>query len=603
MSATIIDSLVVMLGLDSKDLETKSPRAKKHLKDVEDQGLKTEKAVEGLSRALTGFLAIIGGTMAIKAFVSDFIDANAQLDRFSRNLGLSVSTISAWSNATEKLGGSSQALQGTLDMLSKSQTQLMLTGESSLIPYMSALGISLADTAGKARPVTDILLDLSDRFSHMDRTTANNLGRMMGLDQGTLNLLLQGRKELELEIRRQKEQNIVTAAQAAEATKLQKSIVGVKQTFSALGRALFMDAAPALERLLIVFQRVGDWIYQNRSFVEDFLKVLAVGLAAIAIATLPINLTAVAVLALAAAIALLWQDYQVWKAGGKSFIDWGPWVSDIQTVMKWIDALIAKINELMGKFDQWTQSKTGAKASTMIKSGASAMLYGVGAAIGVAGLKGPEEKAGNKESLAGTVRAMKLQSYFESQGWSKAQAAGIVANLMSESGGRIDATGDGGSAYGIAQWHKDRQEAFKKWAGFDIHDPRATLAKQAAFVQYELTQGSEKAAGDKLRGATSADQAGSIVSRSYERPADAAGEAARRGSYASSLAGVPGASSLAANAPQTGSGGPASVDRSDNRTIGPITVITQATDAPGIARDLGQALDYQFAAQANGGTQ
>ena len=49
------------------------------------------------------------------------------------------------------------------------------------------------------------MLDLSERFSRMDRTTANNMGRMMGLDQGTMNLLLKGRAEVETMIRRQKE--------------------------------------------------------------------------------------------------------------------------------------------------------------------------------------------------------------------------------------------------------------------------------------------------------------------------------------------------------------------------------------------------------------
>lgn len=607
MSATVIDALVVMLGLDSKDLETKSPAATKKLSDLEKQGDKTEKSVkkigksskdtarnlEGLTRVVGSFLAVIGGTMAIKAFIADFVDANAQLDRLSRNLGLSVSTISAWSNATEKLGGSAQGLQGSLDMLSKSQTQLMLTGESSLIPYMSALGISLADVNGKARPVTDILLELSDRFSRMDRTTANNMGRMLGLDQGTMNLLLQGRKELELEIARQKEQNAVTKAQAEEATKLQRSIVGVKQTFAALGRSLFMDAAPALERLLVMFQKFGDWVSHNKEFIEDFLKVMAVGLAAIALLTMPIDLTAVAILALGAAIALLWQDYQTWKRGGDSFIDWGKWVGDIKTVMQWIDALIGKVEQL----NNWYGKKTGSKLSTQMKDGAKGVLYGAGVALGVKGLHNPADTANT--GAARQVRAMKLQSYFESQGWSKAQAAGIVANLMSESGGRLNALGDNGSAYGLAQWHADRQAAFKKWAGHDIHN--SSLEEQAAFVQYELTKGSERSAGNALRNATSAQEAGSIVSKRYERPADASGEAARRGAYAQSLAGIPGASSMAANALQRGVGSPTTIDRSVQTHIGEINIKTQATDAQGIANDMGQSLDYLFASQANMG--
>jgi hypothetical protein len=116
---TVIDSLIVLLGLDSKDLESKSPGAVASLDKIEKQGGKTEKSVgkisttskdtarsvEGLSRVVSSFLAIIGGTMAIKAFIADFVDTNAQLDRLSKNLGLSVSTISAWGNRRRRARG------------------------------------------------------------------------------------------------------------------------------------------------------------------------------------------------------------------------------------------------------------------------------------------------------------------------------------------------------------------------------------------------------------------------------------------------------------------------------------------------------------------
>ena len=46
--------------------------------------------------------------------------------------------------------------------------------------------------------------------------------------------------------------------------------------------------------------------------------------------------------------------------------------------------------------------------------------------------------------------------YFLSRGWTPAQAAGIVGNLQQESGPGLDPTiaGDGGNAFGIAQWNE-----------------------------------------------------------------------------------------------------------------------------------------------------
>ena len=54
-------------------------------------------------------------------------------------------------------------------------------------------------------------------------------------------------------------------------------------------------------------------------------------------------------------------------------------------------------------------------------------------------------------------------------------------------------------------------------------------------MHHELTAGKEKAAGDKLKGSTSAAEAGAVVSRYYERPADALGQATARARDANSM--------------------------------------------------------------------
>lgn len=122
---------------------------------------------------------------------------------------------------------------------------------------------------------------------------------------------------------------------------------------------------------------------------------------------------------------------------------------------------------------------------------------------------------------------------FVKMGWSRQQASGIAANLWTESMYNPGAVGDGGAAYGIAQWHGDRQAAFKKLFGIDIR--KSSLDQQMQFVDYELRHGSEQRAGSALGQATSAAQAGAIISHLYERPADDAGEAARRAQSAASI--------------------------------------------------------------------
>ena len=124
--------------------------------------------------------------------------------------------------------------------------------------------------------------------------------------------------------------------------------------------------------------------------------------------------------------------------------------------------------------------------------------------------------------------------FFEGLGWSRAQAAGIVANLQAESQMDPKAIGDNGKAVGIAQWHPDRQAEFKRVFGKDLKD--ASVEEQMKFVHYELMHGAEKKAGALLKATQNADQAGQVVSRYYERPANADFEAAKRGAAAAQIA-------------------------------------------------------------------
>ena len=153
---------------------------------------------------------------------------------------------------------------------------------------------------------------------------------------------------------------------------------------------------------------------------------------------------------------------------------------------------------------------------------------------GAAGGSAPAGGAGAVGAPAASTAGREQQavSYFESQGWSHAQAAGIVANLTTESRLSPSAVGDGGSAYGLGQWHPDRQQTFEQAFGHPIQG--SSFDQQLQFVQYELTH-TESSAGGRLRSATSAGEAGSLVSLYYERPADASGEAASRATLANQI--------------------------------------------------------------------
>jgi hypothetical protein len=166
--------------------------------------------------------------------------------------------------------------------------------------------------------------------------------------------------------------------------------------------------------------------------------------------------------------------------------------------------------EIYQLWQQFTASDTADKA-------------GVGDAEIAKEINAPDATKVTAASLASTAisksetgRPEEAQAFFENKGWTKEQAAGIVGNLVVESRLKTDAIGDGGKAYGIAQWHNDRQMKFEQVYGKPIR--QSSFAEQLEFVNWELNN-TEKAAGDSLRAATTADQAAAIVDKQYERSA------------------------------------------------------------------------------------
>lgn len=177
---------------------------------------------------------------------------------------------------------------------------------------------------------------------------------------------------------------------------------------------------------------------------------------------------------------------------------------------------------LLGGGAAGTAARTGGKllAGAKLATGAGMMLYSEGLN------KGEDSKFSSMKQNHAMYMLMQ-------GGMSKEQAAGVVANLTRESRLNARAVGDGGKAYGIGQWHPDRQANFAKVFGHSMHD--STLDEQLRFVQWELAN-TESGAGRKLKAAGSARLAGEVISRNYERPAATASEAAARGALAEHLA-------------------------------------------------------------------
>lgn len=105
-----------------------------------------------------------------------------------------------------------------------------------------------------------------------------------------------------------------------------------------------------------------------------------------------------------------------------------------------------------------------------------------------------------------------------SKGYTPEQAAGLVGNLIQESGPRLNtgAVGDGGNSVGMGQWNGPRMRALQAFARAEGRDWQ-DLDLQIDFLDHELRT-TEKAAGDAIRATTSASEAARIASEQFWRP-------------------------------------------------------------------------------------
>jgi hypothetical protein len=133
-----------------------------------------------------------------------------------------------------------------------------------------------------------------------------------------------------------------------------------------------------------------------------------------------------------------------------------------------------------------------------------------------------ESKQGGLSTKEFDERVIYAKKFFLEAGWSEAQASGIIGNLIGESGLQsAPKPGDGGTSYGIAQWHSpERQAKFKEIMKVSIND--ATFGQQLQFVDWEL-KNSEQKAGNLLKSQKTVSGATGVFEKYFERDKQSSG--------------------------------------------------------------------------------
>jgi murein DD-endopeptidase MepM/ murein hydrolase activator NlpD len=186
-----------------------------------------------------------------------------------------------------------------------------------------------------------------------------------------------------------------------------------------------------------------------------------------------------------------------------------------------IDASVREIGYLDSKGNP-TTSKTGIRLAAINYTPLLNSMYKTLFGGGSAGLGSPD----NIDGLDSIPRT--IVQYFKDKGLVTSAAIGIIANIEAESSFRTSCVGDGGTSFGICQWHNARGTSMKNYVGANWAN---NLSGQLDYLWYDMTTNYSsmveffKTVPNTLAGAQ--DSAEKFV-RVFERPLDLSGAVTRR---------------------------------------------------------------------------
>jgi hypothetical protein len=261
--ATIIDTLIVQLGLDPSKFTEGQKKAVAELKKTRESAEVTGKELQTrgkqgaefftqLTQKALSFFGVVGSATALVNFFKNTVLTEAATGRLAKSLGISTETLTIWQGAAKRVGGTAEDAASSIQSIVQGFQQFTLFGTSAAIPYFRALGVALTDTEGRMRPVSAILMEIGDRLKEMAPERAFAIGQGLGLTPGMIQLLLQEKTALKAYLDEAERSNKITQEQAKSSQALTEQWEKNLQTLQGFGRGAVNALKPLLSLLMTI---------------------------------------------------------------------------------------------------------------------------------------------------------------------------------------------------------------------------------------------------------------------------------------------------------------------------------------------------------------
>ncbi|HHB9369284.1 TPA: transglycosylase SLT domain-containing protein [Enterobacter roggenkampii] len=398
--------------------------------DIDQAGAnKFEAVLKGVTANVLKVGAVVeGAALSIVGFTTQIANGLDKIYWASQRTGASVQGIKALGYAASQTGASAESAMSSLEGLAG-----FMRSNPGAEGFLNRLGVQTRDASGKMRNTAAIFTGVGQKLNNMPYYRAKQYAQMLGIDENTLMAMRRGMNGFTADYQSMLQKTGFNADKAAvQSNKFMTSMRGLTSLFGIMRdkigsnlagglagsldslRRRILDNFPKIEDTLTkvikgviwlanAFTRMAWRVIQAAGSVIEWWKKLDDGskkflmtIGAILIAwrllnaaflKSPIGLITTLILA----IGLLYDDYQTWKEGGKSLIDWSKWQPEIEQAKKVFKWLRDKFLELKDNLGGWKNTLTilfgflaGAKLVSML-TGIGRLVagfMGLGKAIG-----------------------------------------------------------------------------------------------------------------------------------------------------------------------------------------------------------------------------
>lgn len=282
--ATVIDALVVTLGLDSSGFKKGKKEVGEGLTETRATAEETAKNMEAAGKRAASFfgsirtelLALVGVTLSaqgFKAFVSGMTNDLMRLGIQSSSLDISAKSLDGWERAASAAGSSAERITGTLSNFQDVLTQIR-TGGGQDNPLFAALASFAGATGANFDYQNDnsevVMRKIAANWNKLNKDAQRRFGSMFGFDNATQGALSDGSLVRDAE----RFANISRATEGAtkKALDFNRRLEEMKQNFSAAAQVLYEALIPYVEKLIPLIEKVGIWITENGPQIEKFFS-------------------------------------------------------------------------------------------------------------------------------------------------------------------------------------------------------------------------------------------------------------------------------------------------------------------------------------------